>query len=369
MNYSWNDCVPFAPVCDGHNTFIIQLEGSQEVIIMANPEENPDLENVVIFRGDEVENNILKKVILEPGDVLYIPQNLVMYNHTISDTPCLDLTIGIPVQPNWENFLESAITSSRRKLNLNSDRIFNPLTFSDDLLNAKDLAKKALLSGVDLCEEVLTDYHNSKKFNALHFEVSTIIDNHNLSDLLAQNNGLVKISNFLPESVAHRIVEVLKDIRETTWNITESEQDYEHNNIAHSFVSAKDFPHAELVFNIFRRLLPEQESTFSAARYTTGHFIDKHDDKAYKKIENQQYERDIAVIYYLTPDWSEADGGVLIDHQTGTRYVPEFNSLISFVVPRDHEVTIMKSNKSRYSIFGWFLKEVAVEQPPEGEDE
>jgi Rps23 Pro-64 3,4-dihydroxylase Tpa1-like proline 4-hydroxylase len=367
LNYSLKECVPFAPVCDGHNTFILQLDGTQEVIIMANPEEKPDLENVVIFRGEEVESNVLKKITLEPGDIFYVPQNLVIFTHT-EDKNSLDLTIGIPVQPNWENFLESAITSARKKLNLNSDRVFIPSTFRDDLIAAKELSKKALLSGVDFCEEAFSEYQNSKKFHALHFEVNSVIDNCNLLHLLEQNNGLVKISNFLPESVAQRISEALQDIRETTWNATESEQDYEHNNIAHSFVSAKDFPHSEYIFNIFRRLLPEKESTFSAARYTTGHFIETHDDKAYKNIDNHQFERDIAIIYYLTPSWTQEDGGILIDHQTGTNYVPEYNSLISFIVPRNHEVTIMKSQKSRYSIFGWFLKEVVEVEEPDDEE-
>jgi Rps23 Pro-64 3,4-dihydroxylase Tpa1-like proline 4-hydroxylase len=45
------------------------------------------------------------------------------------------------------------------------------------------------------------------------------------------------------------------------------------------------------------------------------------------------------VIYYLTKDWTEANGGVLIDIPTGTRYVPEFNSLVAFRIPRFHEVT------------------------------
>ena len=31
--------------------------------------------------------------------------------------------------------------------------------------------------------------------------------------------------------------------------------------------------------------------------------------------------------------------GTLVDCQTGTRYVPEFNSLIAFDIPRFHEVT------------------------------
>ena len=37
-------------------------------------------------------------------------------------------------------------------------------------------------------------------------------------------------------------------------------------------------------------------------------------------------------------------------------YVPEFNSVIAFRVPRYHEVTHMRTNRPRYSVFGWFLQ-------------
>lgn len=79
-------------------------------------------------------------------------------------------------------------------------------------------------------------------------------------------------------------------------------------------MSTKVFPYHDDILSIFRRLLPEQESVFSIARYTKGHFIDPHDDNAFKEIDGTLYERDIALIYYLTPnDWSAQDGGLLLD--------------------------------------------------------
>ena len=35
--------------------------------------------------------------------------------------------------------------------------------------------------------------------------------------------------------------------------------------------------------------------------------------------------------------------------------VPEWNSIVAFRVPRMHEVTTCKTNRCRYSVFGWFL--------------
>jgi hypothetical protein len=50
-------------------------------------------------------------------------------------------------------------------------------------------------------------------------------------------------------------------------------------------------------------------------------------------------------------------GGVLVDCPTGKRFVPEFNSVIAFRIPRFHEVEAVKADRPRYSIFGWFLSE------------
>ena len=69
----------------------------------------------------------------------------------------------------------------------------------------------------------------------------------------------------------------------------------------------------------------------------------------------KKYSRDIAVIYYLTKDWKREMGGILVDMETNRKYVPEFNSLIAFNVPRFHEVQALTTDRPRYSIFGWFL--------------
>jgi len=223
-----------------------------------------------------------------------------------------------------------------------------------------------LSTGLEYCNEVFENYLNFKQFNRLHFDVKRWLTRYNLLKLLKEHNGLVKISKFLPQKVAQNIAKVLGDIKESSWNITESDQDYEHNNIAHQFVSAKDFSHAESIFSIFRRLIPDKETTLSAARYTRGHFINSHDDRATKVIDGQVYEREIALIYYLTPpDWKLEDGGILIDEDTNTNYIPEFNSLIAFKIPRNHRVTVLNTDKPRFSVFGWFLKESTEEDDQE----
>jgi hypothetical protein len=138
---------------------------------------------------------------------------------------------------------------------------------------------------------------------------------------------------------------------------TEARPDQSQNNIAHRFLSSKHFPNSEAIFKVFRSLLPECEATFSAGRYNHSDHIEPHDDRAYKEIDGEIYSRYIAVIYYLTKDWSEEDGGALVDLDCPKKFVPEFNSMVAFSVPRMHAVQAVKAaNKARLSIFGWFLK-------------
>lgn len=65
--------------------------------------------------------------------------------------------------------------------------------------------------------------------------------------------------------------------------------------------------------------------------------------------------RSIAIIYYLTKEWRSEDGGLLVDIEGGRTYVPEFNSLVAFRIPRYHQVTKVLVNRPRFSVFGWFL--------------
>ena len=50
-------------------------------------------------------------------------------------------------------------------------------------------------------------------------------------------------------------------------------------------------------------------------------------------------------------------------------FVPQFNSAVAFLVPRQHEVTKMISDRSRYSIFGWYLRPVQSGDDAMDEDE
>ncbi|EFJ52159.1 hypothetical protein VOLCADRAFT_120381 [Volvox carteri f. nagariensis] len=95
---------------------------------------------------------------------------------------------------------------------------------------------------------------------------------------------------------------------------------------------------------------------FSAAKYCKKDHIAQHDDRAYTpvKLDNGRIittSRTLAVIYYLTRDWREEYGGVLVDLEDPTAPPGEGRK-----VPRYHAVTAMTTDRPRYSIFGWFLE-------------
>jgi Rps23 Pro-64 3,4-dihydroxylase Tpa1-like proline 4-hydroxylase len=195
------------------------------------------------------------------------------------------------------------------------------------------------------------------RYHRKDFHLNRWLERYHLEEDLAQSSGLIKISNFLPNKVALKLYDIVRTVSEEEWRVTQADDDVSHNNIRHLFSSSKSFPNCGAIFNIFRRLAPSYESTFSIGNYRTGHFIDPHDDRAHVEIDGELFSRYIAAIYYLTPDWQAKDGGALIDMETKSRYVPEFNSLIAFKVPRWHQVeTVTSQEKARYSVFGWFLK-------------
>mmetsp|Transcript_26367 Transcript_26367/g.84485 ORF Transcript_26367/g.84485 Transcript_26367/m.84485 type:complete len:283 (-) Transcript_26367:693-1541(-) len=135
-----------------------------------------------------------------------------------------------------------------------------------------------------------------------------------------------------------------------------------------------------LLFRALGTLAPiKTRHNFQLGMYSRGDHIGAHDDRAYHDVEEQapgggrgkvikQYSRDIAVIFYLTKEWEESYGGLLVDGQTGDVYVPEFNSIVAFYVPRTHEVTPLAVARPRYSVFGWFLSPEDLYKRPDGGD-
>lgn len=192
--------------------------------------------------------------------------------------------------------------------------------------------------------------------------VSRHLAQWDLGAMLKDQGGLVKIPNFLPLDVAEHALSILQDIPATSWNATNAHENVANNDITHSFKSTKTGPGLQPLLRIFTLLYPDALNAFSAAKYEGGDHIAPHDDRAYTPVvmddtkEIIQCSRDVAIIYYLTKGWNAEMGGVFRDLEGKKEFVPEFNSLVAFQVPRYHEVTAVAiTSAPRYSIFGWTL--------------
>ena len=210
-----------------------------------------------------------------------------------------------------------------------------------------------------------------------------------------RTNKIVKINDVLPNNIAVGALQSIKNASDKQWQLAIPKTDkgsggsnkYKDGagSTAHRYEvgdgqvvnkspfawrsSKEDHTNTmvplviEALCNCMKNLLPSNRiGIFQAAKYTRGCFIEPHDDIAFKDIVDDQgisrrYERDIAVIYYLTKDWHYELGGNFVDLTVGGEtHTPQFNSLVAFNVPRLHEVDLMKTDRHRITIFGWFYK-------------
>eukprot|EP00808_Paulinella_micropora_P013017 g66226.t1 len=197
---------------------------------------------------------------------------------------------------------------------------------------------------------------------------------YDLPLLLDSHGGLVRLEGFLPDWVARAMRALLADLPDKHWARAHDSyakggegKDGGTHLAEHTFWMAHTGGVRPLL-RLFSLLQPEAYHVFSAARYLRGDGIRPHDDRAEARImpphstRGVRVWRDIAVIYYLNPDWARADGGLLRDLVTGEEHVPAFNTLVAFRVPRAHEVTPVSSSRARFSIFGWFFTTAAAPQ-------
>lgn len=179
--------------------------------------------------------------------------------------------------------------------------------------------------------------------------------------------GMLFFRDFMPQDVADSVLAVLEGLPEDVWEL--SEQAGEHDAARHRFWSADvcDVPALGSLRSVFWRMLPSLRGEptlpiFSCARYGKTDFIGRHDDRAHVPVFglDKVYSRTAAAVWYLTRDWTEEDGGCLLDLRgkesdtDGIKHVPTYNSLVVFEVPHWHAVTPISSERYRYSIFGWW---------------
>mmetsp|Transcript_8344 Transcript_8344/g.13518 ORF Transcript_8344/g.13518 Transcript_8344/m.13518 type:complete len:296 (+) Transcript_8344:190-1077(+) len=184
----------------------------------------------------------------------------------------------------------------------------------------------------------------------------------------SRSNKLVKVENVFPVEVARALLACMKRASTTSWDTSSAQTDtgkltegagttsHRYDVGCGSSNQTEDGGRLSKIIEIMGGILPKTACAFQAARYTKGHFIEPHNDVAMKSFNGNLQHREVAVIIYLSQNWKVANGGLFVDHSTGLEHVPKFNSLVAFRVPRMHEVSLMKTTRARFSLFGWFYK-------------
>eukprot|EP00434_Breviolum_minutum_P022230 symbB.v1.2.019621.t1/scaffold1614.1/size109413/8 len=184
-----------------------------------------------------------------------------------------------------------------------------------------------------------------------------------LEEPLLEGHGQIqRFRDYLPLEMADNVLTVLENLPEEAWQLSQHEKD--KGAASHRFWSADvmDIPDLAPLRSVFWKMLPKLRGEptlpiFSCGRYGASDFIGRHDDQALVPFfdDSTVYSRTVAAIWYLTKDWSEADGGCLIDMgKEEKQMVPIYNSLVVFEVPHWHAVSAVTSQRWRYSIFGWW---------------
>jgi Rps23 Pro-64 3,4-dihydroxylase Tpa1-like proline 4-hydroxylase len=112
----------------------------------------------------------------------------------------------------------------------------------------------------------------------------------------------------------------------------------------------------EKTLSILRRITGAADISFADARATSygpGHFLTTHDDDA------PDQSRRVAYVFNLTKQWNVDWGGLLTFHDHGSMiaesFIPAFNALNLFTVPRTHCVGLVSpfAARRRYAVTGW----------------
>ena len=298
------------------------------------------------------------------------------------------------------------------------ERFINNYNNASTSNNGKEKKKKRKqnVSSIDTTEEVKLDTGSlcdkSDNGNISNLDLESWVQSDNINNAVnyistkysagitsvKSADDMIILSNFLPLQIANSLSRYLQILPETSWNRSSSKEDmkrfknqkqYGAGSTEHAFAAAEGIlvdTSIEVVGNVtsqpsvmdkFLSILSAgiaaatgqfDQFIFQCGRYTSGHFIEPHDDSAQKDIVGRLYNRDVAFIIYLTKSWKFEYGGLFIDHGVipPNPIVPRFNTLVTFKVPRLHEVTAVEElcTRKRYSIFGWSLIENLKSIPP-----
>ena len=129
------------------------------------------------------------------------------------------------------------------------------------------------------------------------------------------------------------------------------------NNPDQSIHAFQEFVNSEAVLDFIRTITGIEEIRFAdcqATLYEPGHFLTVHNDDV------DQAGRLVAYVFSFTPGWRPDFGGMLMflddDGHVEEGYMPDFNSLNLFTIPKKHCVSYVApfAPGGRYSLSGWF---------------
>jgi hypothetical protein len=197
---------------------------------------------------------------------------------------------------------------------------------------------------------------------------------------------LVQIKGVLPPRIADGAAAIIARVADSKWNTLEGDGDPAKPSMdgiraAHRFGAVVDpspvHGGPELLKALARLMPPadNRHASFHLGRYEEGDFLAPQNDAAYCAVDAGSKDaskagqiikcsRDVGIMLFLSKNRTEAGGGLLrdlhyqyrADHK-GATYVPEFNSLIAFHIPREYEITPVLSDDPVLSVFGWYLQE------------
>merc|ERR1712232_465261 len=123
-----------------------------------------------------------------------------------------------------------------------------------------------------------------------------------------EHERLVVIKNFLPERLAETVLRSIE--AHTDWNVFQ--------NGGFSLSPLERFPSFFGLRSMLRAVGSGMLPMFSAGCFNRGHGLPAHDDRAYFNVDwgdgrVELHSRKYAVVYYLTKNWQEEDGGIFIN--------------------------------------------------------
>lgn len=184
----------------------------------------------------------------------------------------------------------------------------------------------------------------------------------------SRGTGVVAHPGALPEELAEEVLTVLREAPAASWRLNQ------RNNTGSAAAAARGVAAANMSYSMYvgdeldsvvpdlrphlasaLRTLPHERLLLNASKYVEGSFLEAHTDSPSGSLS---YERVRAFVWHLSKGFTAADGGVFSDEESNELFVPAWNTLVHFEVPRWHSVSTMttqSSPKERFSIYGWVV--------------